>query len=142
MDLGIDVEKNRNVRFLDDVIHYSFAMSEIFELLAIKESEKQKRFFRTWVRKEAVVKAIGKTVAEYMDCFEVPTGLNPGFWAVEVQNAGKQRGEKNNFSGFLYDISSKMECPAALCTSIQPRIIERFTLTGKGISSLLRYHIE
>lgn len=142
IDLGIDVEKSRSIRYLDDVISYSFSRSEISELMATEDSEKQRRFFRTWVRKEAVVKAIGKTVAEYMDRFDVPTCLNPGIWPVAVQTAEKLNGKNMTFSGFLYDISIKKDIPAALCSTIEPRIIKRFRLSRKAISSLLKNHIE
>lgn len=58
-ELGIDIEKKRNLPDIDELIQKNLTMREI-EYIRKKPSEKLNIFFRLWTIKEAYLKAIGE----------------------------------------------------------------------------------
>lgn len=133
-ELGIDIEQPRIVRHLDDVISYCFTQSEISALRSLPAGEKANRFFRIWVRKEAVIKSLGHTVADYMDRFSVPTGAKQGEWTVSVAGDGR--------ICRLLDLRMKGVAPAALCSLSEINTVKRFQLSEKAIVRLFSRYLE
>ena len=71
LQVGIDLEKHRRLRNLEDIIDYAFSQSEGSALVSLEARRRPACFFQVWCRKEAVVKALGQTVAAFMDQFSV-----------------------------------------------------------------------
>jgi 4'-phosphopantetheinyl transferase len=69
--IGVDIEKVRPVRYLEDSATYAFSPAESNWIQQLPEERRQKAFFRIWTRKEAVIKCCGGTVANDMDRFEI-----------------------------------------------------------------------
>jgi 4'-phosphopantetheinyl transferase len=75
-EIGIDVERIREMEACDDIIdrYFSFQEKNLFQL--ISPQLQQRSFFTCWTRKEAYVKALGHGLANSFDQFSV--SLNPG----------------------------------------------------------------
>ena len=58
-EMGIDIERIRELPDLDELIMKNFTTSEI-EFISAKPNKRLKRFFRFWTVKEAYLKAIGE----------------------------------------------------------------------------------
>jgi len=58
-ELGVDVEQLRPLPDAADIAALSFSAGEIAGFAAAPEAERQRRFFRTWTRKEAYAKGRG-----------------------------------------------------------------------------------
>ena len=76
-EIGIDLERQRAIRFLDDVIRYGFSTEEQKTLFTFPRNERSKQFITVWCRKEAVVKALGESIARFLSLFSVPTNKEP-----------------------------------------------------------------
>lgn len=72
--LGIDIEPWRPVT--RDVARRFFSPAEQAELAALPEADWQAGFFNAWVRKEALLKALGAGLSRPLDSFDVT--LTPG----------------------------------------------------------------
>jgi len=57
--LGVDVEAVRPLRDLPGLARTSFGADEYAHIMQIPETERMLPFFRTWTRKEAMLKALG-----------------------------------------------------------------------------------
>jgi 4'-phosphopantetheinyl transferase len=62
-DVGIDVEHVAHNNDMARVVAHFFSPDEAFAFRQLGESDRARFFFRTWVRKEAYVKATGKGFA-------------------------------------------------------------------------------
>jgi 4'-phosphopantetheinyl transferase len=62
--IGVDVEQMRDDVDIDGVARRFFAPREHEDLAKIPKSEQGRAFFRTWTRKEALIKARGSTISE------------------------------------------------------------------------------
>lgn len=85
-ELGIDLEKVRNLRTAERLAERFFAPSEAAALRALPAGARERAFFRCWTRKEAYVKALGEGLACHLDRFEV--SLDPEASAELVRVAG------------------------------------------------------
>ncbi len=72
--LGIDIEPWREVE--PDVAKRFFSDAERAELAALPPGQRQAGFFNGWVRKEALLKALGSGLLRPLDSFDVT--LTPG----------------------------------------------------------------
>ena len=77
LPLGVDVEKIPEERTVDQV-GSSFHPRETAELLDLPADERPKAFARVWVRKEALLKAIGTGLSRGISRDYVGTGTVPG----------------------------------------------------------------
>lgn len=68
-EIGIDIEHQRPLPDLDDMIAKNFTTNEI-KFINAKPSEKSERFFRFWTVKESYLKAIGEGMRLPPDCLE------------------------------------------------------------------------
>ncbi len=69
--LGIDVEEIRPLPDRDAIATRFFHRSEAAELAALGDTEKDLAFFRTWTRKEAVTKALGRGLSLDLNAFRI-----------------------------------------------------------------------
>jgi 4'-phosphopantetheinyl transferase len=73
--VGVDAQECRPFADQEALLRQFFATGEAEEILALPHapsgSERNAAFFRAWVRKEALVKAIGTGVGTPWKCFEV-----------------------------------------------------------------------
>ncbi len=75
--IGVDVEKEREVRCLEDVARRFFTPAEAAVVVDLPVGRRRAAFFRCWTRKEAVIKALGKSIAHLsatLDVMHLPTG--------------------------------------------------------------------
>jgi len=82
-DMGIDVEKTRELDDPESIAARFFSAAELTELRSLTPDEKALAFFRCWTRKEAYVKAIGDGLAMPLNGFQVT--LLPGAPARFIQ---------------------------------------------------------
>jgi 4'-phosphopantetheinyl transferase len=68
-EIGIDIEHQRPLPDLDEMIAKNFTTSEI-KFIYAKPAEKSERFFRFWTVKESYLKAIGEGMRLPPDCLE------------------------------------------------------------------------
>jgi 4'-phosphopantetheinyl transferase len=67
--LGVDVEEIRPLPDRDAIATQFFHRSEAAALAALSDAEKDLAFFRTWTRKEAVTKALGRGLSLDLNAF-------------------------------------------------------------------------
>lgn len=72
-EVGIDVEQTRKVNFR--VAERFFSASEINDLMALPEEERQEYFFTLWTIKESFLKAIGSGLTRSLNTFTVERSL-------------------------------------------------------------------
>lgn len=82
--VGIDVEASGRVANWRSITRRFFSAGETAAIEACAEEERRTAFFRTWVRKEAFVKAIGTGVATGLHRFDVSTGAAPALLAARI----------------------------------------------------------
>lgn len=86
--VGIDVEAGFRERDFDGISEMVFGPNERAEVKSVKGTEKARRFFRYWVLKEALVKAIGTGLSTDLTKFEIPGNLRQGALVGIFQFAG------------------------------------------------------
>ncbi len=69
--MGVDIERTRPGIRIDDLIRRFFSELEIEGLIFMAPKEREMAFFRTWVRKEAYLKAVGGGVPAGLRRFSV-----------------------------------------------------------------------
>ena len=84
--LGIDIERHRPVERA--VAERFFSPAEKAELAALPEADWAAGFFNAWVRKEALLKALGSGLMRPLDSFDVT--LTPGAPARLLRLSGAQ----------------------------------------------------
>jgi 4'-phosphopantetheinyl transferase len=75
-EIGVDVEKLREVHEMEALAERFFSRREAPVLLALPEERKVEGFFNCWTRKEAYLKAVGTGLSAPLDRFDVT--LAPG----------------------------------------------------------------
>lgn len=78
LDLGIDIEQHRPLRYREDLAERFFAPEECADLLAFPDDERARAFFDCWARKEAFIKADGRGMRIPLDSFRVSLEAAPG----------------------------------------------------------------
>jgi len=88
--VGIDVERLRQGVRVDNLVRRFFSDREIEQLLALPSENREAAFFRTWVRKEAYLKAVGGGVPAGLRRFSVPVGPGepPAILWTELEDRG------------------------------------------------------
>lgn len=90
-DVGVDVEAVRWFADADDVAARMFSLSERDSYAALDPLDRPAAFFNCWTRKEAFIKADGKTFLTPLDSFDV--SLAPGQPA-QILRVGNTSGER------------------------------------------------
>ena len=62
-ELGVDIERERTVRRSEALARRFFSPAEVDVLAALPEPARSRRFLRLWCRREALVKAMGTSLA-------------------------------------------------------------------------------
>ena len=71
-EIGVDVEKVRNISGIEQIASRFFCPGEASNLLSIAEArQREEAFFRCWTRKEAYIKAVGDGLSAPLDRFQV-----------------------------------------------------------------------
>jgi 4'-phosphopantetheinyl transferase len=70
-ELGVDIERHRPIDDYADIARRFFSAPEVEDLMSIEESGRQTAFYDCWVRKEAVIKALGGGLSVPLDSFRV-----------------------------------------------------------------------
>ena len=70
-DVGVDLERMTRLADVERIAARFFAQGEYDALLALPADQRADAFFRAWVRKESVVKALGTGIAAAFDAFTV-----------------------------------------------------------------------
>jgi 4'-phosphopantetheinyl transferase len=73
-DVGVDLERVTRVADAERIASRFFTDAEYDALLALPAGQRLDAFFRAWVRKESVVKALGMGIAAAFDQFTVSLG--------------------------------------------------------------------
>ncbi len=71
LEIGVDVERIRNLSDIELIVQRFFCPEEATEVLAPPEAERSLRFHRCWTRKEAFIKATGNGLSTALDSFRV-----------------------------------------------------------------------
>lgn len=71
LDLGIDVERVREIKEIEGIAHRFFCREEAAEVLEAAEPERTRLFHACWTRKEAFIKATGDGLSMPLDSFRV-----------------------------------------------------------------------
>jgi 4'-phosphopantetheinyl transferase len=70
-ELGIDVERIREMPDLERIARHFFSPAEVGDLVALPGDQRTSGFFRCWTRKEAFLKAGGEGFSKPLDSFQV-----------------------------------------------------------------------
>ncbi len=97
--IGVDIERTRPVLRLDRLIRRFFSDREADELLRLEREEREAAFFRTWVRKEAYLKAVGGGVPADLRRFSVSVASDE---PPAIRSTGLEDGGVSSFS--LHDL--------------------------------------
>jgi 4'-phosphopantetheinyl transferase len=76
-DVGVDLERMTRLADIEGIAARFFAPDEYDALVALPTGQRADAFFRGWVRKESVVKALGMGIAAAFDAFAVSLGKEP-----------------------------------------------------------------
>ncbi|ACA87573.1 4'-phosphopantetheinyl transferase family protein [Shewanella woodyi] len=69
IELGVDIERNRDSTNIYPILNHYFTQSETDELLSLPESSQRQRFFDLWALKESYIKAKGLGLALSLKSF-------------------------------------------------------------------------
>ncbi len=82
--IGIDVEQLRDLPDALDVARRQFTRSESQLLSRLDAAARRDAFFALWTQKEAIVKALGGSLADYLDRLELDLGPAGGVRLVSL----------------------------------------------------------
>ena len=83
--VGIDVESLQRTRDGPSIARRFFSPAEAAAVEASAAGERERTFFRIWVRKEAFVKALGTGIATGFGRFDVGTGAGAALVAARIE---------------------------------------------------------
>lgn len=113
-ELGVDIEdrseRGAQLKILD---RFFTASEKAWILAASDESEQTLRFFKTWCRKEAFIKATGNGIAQGLQSFDTSAGPR-----VLIQKKGAPGFDPSDY--FLLDLPIPEPATAAVCVHAPP----------------------
>jgi 4'-phosphopantetheinyl transferase len=129
-EIGVDLERYRELPDLENIARRFFSPEEAAELLELSLAERNPGFFNCWTRKEAYIKAMGGGLSIPLDSFRVT--LAPGAEARMVSLEGSDD-EARRWT--LYDFTPAPYYAGAIAYRDQPRSIQ--TSPVVSVDSLL-----
>ena len=118
--VGVDVEYMDRQTDVAEVAKHAMTPAERAKLLSIDDTEAQRRsFFRSWTRKEAIVKADGRGLSLPLTSFEVSMEDQPGLSPVAV--GALERGVATSY--YLQDVMGIPAVWAAVATSFRAEAV-------------------
>ena len=118
-ELGIDVEKVRELPDLESISSRFFCAAEASELQSLSANDRCHAFFRCWTRKEAYVKAVGDGLSMPLDRFQVTLLPEDPVRFVHIGND-----KKAAQTWALHHLDFTPQCVGALAYQDKPRHIE------------------
>jgi 4'-phosphopantetheinyl transferase len=124
-EIGIDVERYRELPDLENIARRFFSPEEAAELLELSLAERTPGFFNCWTRKEAYIKAMGGGLSIPLDSFRVT--LVPGAAARMVSLDGSNDAARH---WSLYDFTPAPDYAGAIAYPDDPRSIQTSPLVS------------
>ena len=131
--IGVDIERRRPIRCLETLACRFFSAEEIEGFQAVDEIEREAAFFRTWVRKEAYLKAVDAGVGVPAGLRRFAVSVTPDHPAIESTRL--EPGDVSAFS--LYDLDTPDGYVGALAvegTGHRIRYYDRSHVKGEGVA--------
>jgi 4'-phosphopantetheinyl transferase len=125
-DMGVDVERFRTVKQLEQLARRYFHPQEIEAVLQTPREERNAAFLRCWTAKEAVLKAFGTGIAGCLDAFAVPLDSSFAGWIdlSKLQTSGKAA------SCWLERLKPNDDYPAAVAFVGAKRLVQCFAFAS------------
>jgi 4'-phosphopantetheinyl transferase len=120
-DVGVDLERVRNLDDAEELASCFCAPSEFQEFRSVPEQGRSAAFFRIWTRKEAWLKATGKGIGHWLDKVEVSFRADerPRFVKLPKETATNAEGwnlqEFIPAPGFMAALAVPGEAPEISC---------------------------
>jgi 4'-phosphopantetheinyl transferase len=111
-EIGVDIERIRDIDDLEAIAKQFFCPAECRELLTVSKQDRTKAFFDCWTRKEAFIKFLGTGLSFPLLRFQVT--LTPGDPARLVHVDGQWPG-----SWFLQDVAPSDGYAAAVASEVR-----------------------
>lgn len=108
-EIGIDIEKIRELKVYQDIVRRFFSDNEIKAFFLQTEDKYQESFFTIWTRKEAFIKAVGRGLNIPLNDFDVSVTEKAELLDVRLEDQKKE-------SWKLYNIPTKKNHKASLVT--------------------------
>lgn len=108
-ELGVDIEKIREINVYQDIVRRFFSDNEIKAFFLQTEDKYQESFFTIWTRKEAFIKAVGRGLNIALNSFDVSVSEKSELMDVRLDDQKKE-------SWKLYNIPTKKNHKASLVT--------------------------
>ncbi len=122
-EVGVDVERVRALDDLDRIAADVFTPAERRLLASGAGSERERRFFAAWTRKEAVIKATGEGLSAPLQEIEIAASLND---SLQVRRTGVSGELALRPEWTVLDLEPAPGYAAALALPARPGGIERF----------------
>jgi 4'-phosphopantetheinyl transferase len=118
-EIGVDVEVVRPVTDIEGLINRFYTEEEQASFAGLNTDAFLSHFFRIWVRKEALLKAVGVGIGKYLSRITVPTADPP---IVEDFRLPEEIAENREWT--IQDITTTAPVNAALCAGGGPFSVE------------------
>jgi 4'-phosphopantetheinyl transferase len=109
--IGVDIEKIRGIEEMESIAHRHFTPNERDLVLSGTKEQRERRFYRVWTRKEAVLKAHGIGLLREMDRVDVGGAEGTGPWTVVLD------GESGRAEYTVFDIDEVEGFAAAVAVA-------------------------
>ncbi len=114
-DIGVDVEVERPITDIEGLIHRFYTEEEQASFAGLNGGDYLSHFFRIWVRKEALLKAVGVGIGKYLSRITVPMSASPIVQDIKLEN-----GISPCTDWTITDIAAATPVHAALCVNGGP----------------------
>ncbi len=85
-EIGIDIERIRDIKNMEQLARRYFHPNEINDLLTISTADRNDAFLQCWTAKEAILKAVGLGIQGDLASFAVPLDNNWQGWIECIAN--------------------------------------------------------
>ncbi len=120
-ELGVDVERLREVPHWQEIAGRYFHPAEVKEILACEADSHRIAFFQCWTRKEAILKALGTGLSHPLNMFHVPLDSSDNAWV-----GCPEQGTGQSVRCYLQPLTLEAEYAAALACLNAERSVRLF----------------